>query len=324
MGPVAPVIGRAPVRISFGGGGTDFEAFYSRFGGIVVSATIDRYVYAIPTSDVIESYYWQNGRWWRQKDITWLRAAMKHLGMDGIRIASQVPPGTGLGSSGSLLVAMIKALGGNRSSVEPVEIAELACHIEIDLMGMPIGKQDQYAAAFGGLNVIEFSKTGITVRPVMMPTHGVKTLEQRLMLFFLGNTRKSLSILEGQKQALEQGDKHTIRVLQQIGQLGRNIADSLRAGDLDRFGRLLDRSWQCKRTLAPDITNRVIDDYYNMAKRVGAMGGKLTGAGGGGFLVLYCHEEKQDNVTGALYNMGARRMRFKFDWEGARWQTSEH
>lgn len=295
----------APVRISFGGGGTDFEAFYSRFGGIVVSTTIDRYVYAIPAPGFVEAYYWQGGKWRRQKDLTWLRSAVESLGMSGIRVASQIPPGTGLGSSGSVLVAMIKTMGMQKRSVR--EIAELACHVEIDLMGMPVGKQDQYAAAFGGLNVIEFNKSGVTVTPLIAPA----MLERRLMLFFLGNSRKSASILRKQQGALERGDRHTIRVLQRIGQLGREIAEALQIADLDGFGRLLDRSWQHKRTLTPGITNFTIDDIYATAKEFGAVGGKLTGAGGGGFLVLYCHEEKQDDVSEALHPMGARQMRFK-------------
>ncbi len=311
------IVARAPVRISFGGGGTDFEAFYSKYGGVVVSATIDKYIYAIPVTGVVESYYWRDKKWRRQVDLDWLRTVVRHLGMGGVRIAADVPPGSGLGSSGSLLVAMTTAMIKGLYSAE--EIAEIACDIEIKLMGMPIGKQDQYAAAFGGLNVIEFSKAGITVSPVTIPApHGVRTLERRLMLFFLGNTRKSSSILERQKQALEQGDKRTILILQQIGQLGRNTVDALRAGDLDRFGRLLDRSWQCKRILAPGVTNHDIDNIYAVAKEVGAMGGKLSGAGGGGFLMLYCHEEHQGRVIEVLVAMGAEYMDFKFDMEGAK------
>jgi len=295
------LIARAPVRISFGGGGTDFETFYNQYGGIVVSATIDRYVYAMPTPGAIESYYWQDGRWHRQKDTTWLREAVGHLGMDGVRIASEVPPGTGLGSSGSLVVAMIKTARGDHA---PAEIAELACHIEIDLMGMPIGKQDQYAAAFEGLNIIRFSKTGVTVTPIPVP----EMLEQRLMLFFLGNSRKSDSILRRQQRALELDESCTIRTLRSIGYLGEKTAESLQADNLSGFGGLLDASWQCKRGLTQGITNPRIDNLYAAAKAAGASGGKLTGAGGGGFLLLYCPEEKQSAVTGTLHTMGARRM----------------
>lgn len=307
---------RAPVRISFGGGGTDFEAFYSKFGGIVVSATINRYVYAMPVAAGVESYYWQGGGWQRQRDTTWLEAAVNYLDIHaGFHIVSQVPPGTGLGSSGSLIVAMIKAMDWGYSTKE---IAELACHVEIDLMGMPIGKQDQYAAAYGGFNVIRFSKVGVSLKPIAIPEQWVRTLEQRLMLFFLGSTRKSSSILRKQKQALERGDKHSILVLQQIGQLGRNMVDALWASDFDRFGRLLDRSWQCKRTLTPGVTNPTIDNIYARARFAGAIGGKLSGAGGGGFLVLYCHEEKQRRVIEVLESMGAEHVDFKFDQEGAK------
>jgi D-glycero-alpha-D-manno-heptose-7-phosphate kinase len=307
---------RAPVRISLAGGGTDFEAFYSKFGGIVVSVTINRFARAIPTpSGIIESYYWQDGQLWRQKDLAWLRNVAKLLGISGVCIISDVPPGTGLGSSGSVVVAMIKS---QHSDYSTEEIAELACHIEIDLMGMPIGKQDQYAASYGGFNIIRFSRMGITVTPIAIPAHRIKILEQRMMLFFVGNSRDSSSILGAQKQALELGDAHTVRVLQSIGHLGRDIHSALQMGNLDEFGLLLDCYWQQKRTLTAGITNPTIDGYYMAALAAGAIGGKLSGAGGGGFLMLYCHEEHQRRVIESLEMMGARHMPFKFEMTGAR------
>lgn len=199
----------------------------------------------------------------------------------------------------------------------PGEVAELACYIEIEKMGMPVGKQDQYAASFGGLNFIVFTKKGVTVEPLRLPGATLETLQRRLMLFFLGGTRKSSSILKYQKQATERDDERTVYTLHAIKELGLATKDTLEKGDLKAFGELLDLSWQNKRTLAPNITNSFIDDCYAAAKAAGAEGGKLTGAGSGGFLMFYCQEDYQDAVTKTLEGVDLRRMDFSFDFEGA-------
>ena len=333
------LIARAPVRISFGGGGTDLEAYYSRFGGIVVSATIDHYAYTILSAgnrDSLEIAWADYSTFYRQpicEDLIWdgdlalPKAIVHHFGLkDGLNafLASQIPPGTGLGSSASVAVSMIKALSTwHDLHLSPGEVAELACHIEIEKMGMPVGKQDQYAASFGGLNLIVFTKERVTVEPLRLSGATLETLQKRLMLFFLGGTRKSSSILKYQKRATEKDDERTVYTLHAIKDLGLAAKDALEKGVLKDFGELLDLSWQNKRTLAPNITNSFIDDCYIAAKAAGAGGGKLTGAGGGGFLMLYCQEDYQDALTETLEGMGLRRMDFSFDFEGARIMLSE-
>ena len=334
------LIARAPVRISFGGGGTDLKAYYSRFGGVVVSATIDHYAYTILSAgnrDSLEINSADYRTFYRQpiyEDLIWdgdlalPKAIIHHFGLkDGLNVflASQIPPGTGLGSSGSVAVSMIKALSTwHGLSLSPAEVAELACYIEIEKMGMPVGKQDQYAASFGGLNFIVFTEEGVTVEPLQLSGTTLETLQKRLMLFFLGGTRKSSSILKHQKQATEKNDERTVCTLNAIKELGLATKDALEKGALETFGELLDLSWRNKRTLAPNITNSFIDDCYRAAKASGAEGGKLTGAGSGGFLMLYCREDYQDAVTKTLEGMGLRRMDFGFDFEGARILLSEN
>jgi D-glycero-alpha-D-manno-heptose-7-phosphate kinase len=207
--------------------------------------------------------------------------------------------------------------------LSPSEVAELACHIEIEKMGMPVGKQDQYAASFGGLNCIEFTEKKVTVEPLQLPGTTLETLQRGLMLFFLGSTRKSSSILKYQKRATEKDDERTVYTLHAIKELGLATKEALEKGDLQAFGELLNLSWENKRTLAPNITNPFIDDCYAAAKAAGAEGGKLTGAGSGGFLMLYCQEDGQDAVTKTLERRGLRRMDFSFDFEGARIVLSE-
>ncbi len=238
-------------------------------------------------------------------------------GLD-IFLASQIPPGTGLGSSGSVAVCLINGLAAWQGmSPTRHEVADQACHIEIDKMGMPVGKQDQYASAFGGINCITFSADGVTVEPLQMSEMAWHTLQRRLMLFFTGSSRQSSNILRYQKKKGEEGDKRVIERLLAIKELGLAIREALEAGDLDTFGELMHRSWVHKRSLAPNISSSAIDRVYELAQSNGATGGKITGAGGGGFLMLYCREEYQDAVTEALEEPGLRRMGFGFDTCGA-------
>jgi D-glycero-alpha-D-manno-heptose-7-phosphate kinase len=325
------LISRAPVRISFGGGGTDLPSFYERFGGMVISTTINHHVYAIITpggKDVVQIVSADYHTFWRQSlgDLIWdgdlalPRAIVHefglHQGLD-IFLASQIPPGTGLGSSGSVAVSLINGLAAWQGrSLTSGEIAELACQIEINKMGMPVGKQDQYAAAFGGLNRINFTSEGVTVEPLKVSPATRQTLERRLMLFFTGSSRQSSNILRYQKQKGEEGDSRVIERLLAIKELGLATQQALEAGDLDLFGALMHRSWVQKRSLAPDISNNNINEIYELAQSKGATSGKITGAGGGGFLMLYCDEAYQDAVTEALEGAGLRRMGFAFDTQG--------
>ena len=326
------LITRAPVRISFGGGGTDLPAFYERYGGMVVSTAISYYVYTTLTPgcpdglQIISADYRALCQRPTCEDLIWdgdlrlPKAITYYFNLsDGVTVflASQVPPGTGLGSSGSVAVSMIKAVAfWCGLDLGPAQVAELACYIEIEKMGMPVGKQDQYAAAFGGLNCITFSRNGVDVEPLRMPPGACEALEKRLMLFFTGTSRQSSTILRRQTQASQQGDRNTIHRLQALKELGQQVRTVLEQGDLAVFSELLHQSWMEKRRLAEGITNPFLDQCYQTAREHGALGGKVTGAGGGGFLMLYCPEDRQGAVTEALTGLGLQRRAFTFDSQG--------
>ncbi len=289
------LIARAPMRISFGGGGTDLEAYYAKYGGLVVSTAINKYFYAIFTTDesddlqVISADYRSLFRHSPYDDLFWdgdlalPKAVLHHFGIRrGINlfVASEVPPGTGLGSSSAAAVTMVRAI--STLIEQPMikqEVAELASYIEITKMGMPIGKQDQYAAACGGLNKITFTSQGVTVEPLNIESDVRQTLERRLMLFFTGSSRESTSILKHQRKSTEERDESVLQALHNI----KRIAIDMQAG-LDEFARLLDYSWREKRHLAPGLSTNRIDTSYQLALEHGASAGKITGAGGGGFL----------------------------------------
>ncbi len=327
------LIARAPMRISFGGGGTDLEAYYAKYGGQVVSTTINKYFYTVITTDesadlqVISADYRSLFRHSPYNDLFWNgdlalpKAILHHFGIRrGINlfIASEVPPGTGLGSSSAAAVTMVTAI--STLVDQPMtrqQIAELASYIEISKMGMPIGKQDQYAAAFGGLNKITFTSEGVTVEPLKIAPDVRQMLEQRLMLFYTGSSRESTSILKHQRKSTEERDGTVLQALHNIKQVAGEVQICLERGDLDEFARLLDYSWQEKCRLAPGLSTGFIDECYALALQHGATAGKITGAGGGGFLLLYCHEHVQDAVTRALEGRGLKRMNFRFDHQGA-------
>lgn len=327
------LIARAPVRISFGGGGTDLPAYYERYGGMVVSTTINYYFYTVLTPSrpglglqIISADYRAFGQRPTCEDLIWNgdlslpKAITYYFNLrDGLTVflASQVPPGTGLGSSGSVAVSIIKALAfWCGLDLGAAEVAELACYIEMEKMGMPVGKQDQYAAAFGGLNTITFSREGVIVDPLRVSSQTRETLERRLMLFFTGSSRQSSTILRRQKEASQKEDRGTIRRLDAIKELGLEICAVLQQGDLDTFAELLHQGWMEKRRLAEGITNPFLDQCYQTAREKGALGGKITGAGGGGFLMFYCPEERQEAVTEALTELGLQRRIFTFEDEG--------
>jgi len=327
------LIARAPMRISFGGGGTDLEAYYAKYGGLVISSAINKYFYAVITTDesddlqVISADYRSLFRHSPYNDLFWdgdlalPKAILHHFGIRrGINlfVASEVPPGTGLGSSSAAAVTMVRAISTLvEQPLTKQQVAELASYIEIGKMGMPIGKQDQYASAFGGLNKITFSNEGVTVEPLHIDLDVRKTLERRLMLSFTGSSRESTSILKHQRKSTQDRDEVVLQALHNIKRVAVDVQSCLERGDLDEFARLLDYAWQEKRRLAPGLSTGFIDELYTLALEKGASAGKITGAGGGGFLMLYCHEEAQDIVTTALEERGLKRMNFHFDQQGA-------
>lgn len=327
------LIARAPMRISLAGGGTDLPAYFREHDGLVVSTSIDRYFYAfvrLSSRDSVQITSSDYQMMFRQRqgeplvwdgDLALPRAFLHHFGIDGglsIFLASEVPPGTGLGSSSAASVALAKALGGLTGiSQTRAQLAHLAAHVEIEKLGFPIGHQDQYASAFGGLNAIHFSRHGVEVEPVGLPPEVEHSLERRLMLFFTGLSHSSPAILREQRASSERGDHVVMKALHRIRGIAEETLGLLRSGDLDGYGKLLDESWQAKKRLAQGVSNPRIDEWYELAKANGATGGKITGAGGGGFLLLYCRDEFQPTVTAALEGSGLVRMDFAFEQGGA-------
>jgi D-glycero-alpha-D-manno-heptose-7-phosphate kinase len=332
MSEDAMLIARAPLRISLAGGGTDLPAYYERHGGLVVSTTIDKYVYVyaspngsepaqITSADYQIFYRHRQGvpmNW--DGDLALPRAVLHEFGVEralSLFLASEVPPGTGLGSSSAIAVALIQAVAAcMRQRLSRQQMAELACQVELVKLKAPIGKQDQFAAAFGGLNCFTFERAGVTVEPLRLRPEVHEQLERRLLLFFTGTARNSATILQEQQQASAQGRPATVEGLHQIKALAVACRACLEAGDLDGVGQLLDEGWRHKRGLARGITNERIDQLYAVARAHGALGGKITGAGGGGFLLLYCHEEHQPALTAALEERGLRRMDFRCERQG--------
>jgi len=259
------LIARAPMRISFGGGGTDLEAYYSRYGGLVISTTINKYFYAIVTTDdaedlqVISADYRSLFRHTPYNDLFWNgdlalpKAVLHHFGIRrGINlfVASEVPPGTGLGSSSAAAVTLVRAISTLiEQPMTKQQVAELACSIEINKMGMPIGKQDQFASAFGGLNRIAFTTEGVSVEPLRIAPEVRQTLERRLMLFFTGSSRESTSILKHQRKSTEERNDDVLQALHNIKQVAVDVQDCLEEGNLDEFARLMDYASQAKHRL---------------------------------------------------------------------------
>ncbi len=327
------LIARAPVRISLAGGGTDLPSYYEQHGGLVVSTTIDKYFYVMVNLNGANSVQITSSDYqalFRQRrgepllfdgDLSLPRAFLHQFGIDGgisLFLASEIPPGTGLGSSSTVSVALGKALSTLVGlSLSKGQLAELASYVEMGKLGMPIGRQDQYAAAFGGLNAIHFSASGIRVEPLRLDPTTEQTLACRMILFFTGASRSAASILKQQDAATQQRSDEVLDSLHRIKAMAQRAIGLLRGGDLDAFGELLNESWQAKKRLAKGITNARIDEAYELARKNGAVGGKIAGAGGGGFLMLYCHEEFQESVTTVLEAHGLARMDFHFDRDGA-------
>jgi len=337
------VIVRAPVRISFGGGGTDLAAYYAHFGGFVVSAAITRYCYVVACPSIdggirINSADYHTWETYPRgvippvdtdRPLPLPKAAIASFADHGLRetgvelfLASEVPPGTGLGSSSAMAVALVQALAAYLGiSMDSLDIAEMACWLEIEQLGLPIGKQDQYASACGGLNTIAFAVDDVHLEPLDLPADFITALGSRLLLFSTGQVHNSANILS-QQQTDTMTNPKVIRTLHHIKALALEMQSALLAGDLDRFGQLLDRGWQEKRSLSKNVSTAAIDCWYNAARRAGALGGKIVGAGRGGFLLLYCPPCHQEGVRVMMTRFGLREMPFGFDFTGV--QVLEH
>jgi len=329
------LIVRSPVRISFGGGGTDLPSYYEQFGGAVLSVSINKYFYTILRArndgriQVISSDLRVFETWndianlpLQNSELEIPLAVLKEIGANlsvDLFLASEIPPGTGLGSSASVCVNILKTLTNYlQRPISKYELAEQAFDIARHKLGRHVGKQDEYAAAFGGLNYISFHPDGSTqVEPVDLDPTVIRELRSNLMLFFTGSSHHSWTILRDQENSTKVRSGTTVEALHEVKDLGGQMRSVLERGELRRFGELLHDGWQAKRRVSTKISTPRIDELYSIARCHGAIGGKITGAGGGGFLLLYCEPMQQPGVRRALSNENIQEMAFEFDMQGA-------
>lgn len=329
------LIVRSPVRISFGGGGTDLPAYYERFGGGVLSTAINKYFYTILgkrndgrvqviSSDlrIFETWRDISAMDVRGSGLEIPLAVLKDLGCDvsvDLFLSSEIPPGTGLGSSASVCVNILKTLSTylNRP-LSKYDLAERAFNIARSVLGRHVGRQDEFATAFGGLNFITFHTDGVTeVQPLALDPELLREFQSNLMLFFTGSAHHSWTILQEQEDSTRGNAGEALDALHQVRVLADQMLGALQKGDLSLFGSLLDEGWQAKKRISGKISNPRIDHLYELARNNGALGGKITGAGGGGFLLLYCEPERQHAVRSALQANGVQEMAFALDTNGA-------
>ncbi len=319
------IITKTPFRISFVGGGSDLEAFYSKHPGAVLSTSINKYMYISSHKffepDKIRTKYSQTETVDRVEDLkhNLLRTLLQRFDIKGgleISSIADVPAGTGMGSSSSFTVGVLHNLSAVQNVfVSKETLAKDACEVEIDILKEPIGKQDQYAAAYGGLNVIEFHPNGhVSVNPVHLNSEGHRELQDHLVMFYIGNQRSASSILAEQKKNTSQDDK--FNALKQMVALVPELKSTLEAGNWQHFGELMHENWMLKQGLASGITNPLITEIYDAARAAGATGGKLLGAGGGGFMLFTCPPEKQEKLRAALQKV--RPFEFNLEQEGSK------
>jgi D-glycero-alpha-D-manno-heptose-7-phosphate kinase len=329
------LIARAPTRISYAGGGTDMEPYSAEHGGMVVSAAIDKYFYVFISPNggsalqISSSDYRAFLRYGLNGDPIGVGGELKHADaalqyLDVTRgysvfMASQVPAGTGLGSSSAVAVALVKGLSTlKHMTLSKAELAEAACEIELVRLGMPIGRQDQYASAFGGVNAIYFSTTGVRVEKLELNAETFERLQRHTMLFYTGLVHDSSVILQDQKARMTDADRSNIEQLHFIKRAAEMVRDAILDGDVAAVGRIMNDAWQAKKKLSDGISNETIDSAYEAACRAGALGGKIAGAGGGGFMLFICPPSGHAAVEAALHQKGLVRADFNFDLSGAR------
>lgn len=328
------IVSRAPVRFSLGGGGTDLPAYADRFGGFVVSAAIDKYIYVTANRRFFRSIRLSYSR----TEITDTVDAIEHpLFREALRMThishsieltsvADLPANSGLGSSSSFTVALLNALHAyNRDFVSSRRLAEEACEIEMVRLGEPVGKQDQYIAAFGNVTAFTFEPGGeVHVEPVPVTDEVLDELQSNLVILWSGIERPARVVLGEQGARLRGLDPDAIERMHRIKALGREVYRLLAAGDLDAFGELLHHHWEAKRRLATRMTDGVLDEHYEAARAAGAIGGKLMGAGGGGFFMFYVRPSERRRFVEAMTRRGLRPLRFHFDMDGARIVANLH
>lgn len=315
------IITKTPFRVSFCGGGSDMANFYEKYGGCVLSTSINKYCYIS-----IHPYFNENQTLLKYSENELVdspdqirhrifRQVLTDMGIHGVEISStaDIPGGTGLGSSSTFTVGLLNSLNCYKGKfVSKDKLAKLACEVEIEKLGNPIGKQDQYGAALGGLNFIKFNQDGsVSHEPILMEGKTYKELQKNLLMFYTGTTRSANTILAEQTRNITSEDK--ARNLLKMCGLAKDMKIALENNDISSFGKILDEGWQLKKELASGIANPAIDEAYEIAMKNGALGGKLLGAGGGGFLLFYCEEEKQGQLKKAI---GLKELDFSFERDG--------
>ena len=318
------LITRTPLRISIGGGGTDLPSYYEQFGGFVIAAAINRYVYVSINRTFTDDYFLKYSALERVRSVdeiqhAIIRQALKaHPVGPGIEVVSMadIPSGTGLGSSGTFTVGLLRALHAFRlQHVSAEAVAEEACRIEIEELNRPVGKQDQYIAAHGGLACFDFTSGGVRVEPLRIPTPALQDLEEHLLMFFTGYSRDADQVLLEQKEQSVKRQSSMIDNLHFVKELGYSIKAALEAGDTTKFGRLMHEHWLHKTKRSSKMSNERINRWYQVGMDSGAVGGKLVGAGGGGFLLFYAADRL--SLRQAMAREGLTEVRFTFDHDGS-------
>jgi D-glycero-alpha-D-manno-heptose-7-phosphate kinase len=320
------IICRSPLRVSLGGGGTDLPSYYRDHGGFVIAAAIDKYVFITLHETFQKQIIVKYSKLEKVDSVDEIqhpivREAVKlvpptpqHLEITSM---SDIPAGTGLGSSGSFTTALLRSLHAwKRDCIDPRELAEQACHIEMDLLGEPVGKQDQYIASYGGLTCFTIDHDGsVEVRPLEVNEETRNDLEDNLIFFYTGVTRSASAILKDQDDRTKQCDCRMVENLHRVKELGLASKQAMEKGDLREFANIMHIHWENKRKRSNGMTSAIIDEYYELARANGALGGKVIGAGGGGFLMLYT--EDKTRLRRAMSKTGLREVRFRFDFQGS-------
>jgi D-glycero-alpha-D-manno-heptose-7-phosphate kinase len=321
------IITRSPLRVTLGGGGTDLPSYYRQHGGFLIAAAIDKYVYVTAMRPFTPGIFLKDSKLEHVNAIDEvqhpiIREALEMIGFKTPQIEittlADIPAGTGLGSSGSFTTALVKALYAHRRRLlHPAELAELACDIEINRLAEPVGKQDQYIAAFGGVTCFTFHPDGrVEAEPVNASMQSLFNLEDNLLLFFTGFSRSAGAVLSDQKARSEQGDAGILANLHAVKQLGLDSKRALERGDTGQFGEIMHAQWEQKKRRSGAMTNTKIDEWYALGRSSGALGGKLVGAGGGGFLMFYAEDHRR--LREAMGRAGLEEVRFRFDFEGTK------
>lgn len=321
------IITRSPLRLSIGGGGTDLASYYQERGGFLMAMAINKHVYISLQRTLDPGILLKYSQLERVDSIEQIqhpivREAMLVAGIDAknfeVTSVADIPAGTGLGSSGSFTTALLKALYKfKRRHISGSELAELACHIEIDRLGEPIGKQDQYIAAYGGLTCFTFDRSGeVHVEPAKVSDATLETLHHNMLLFYTGRTRSAGSILKEQNDRSKSADASMLANLDRVKELGYRTRDAFERDDLGTWGEIMHEHWEAKKKRSANMSNPQIDEWYELARNNGAIGGKLVGAGGGGFLLFYTTQP--DRVRAAMARVPLEEVRVQIDLDGTR------